>query len=133
MSGKGGDYEGWILRLIDKAEDIRHSYNMIEWLKFAAEKIEEASGQGITKGQIASLEEYRGLAFELPMELGFKLIEKTRYRDDRGRWSKDVTDRPTKIMVYRGEGEKFISKSKADMLVKSEIGSRGVRVENGGK
>ena len=127
MAGKGGDYEGWILRLIDKPEDLLKSYTVEDWLKFAAGKIEDFTGQGITKGQIGSLLEYRNQAFELPQELGFKLVEKTSYRDARGRWTKEVTDRPVTRIVYRGAGEKFISRAKVAGLISAEQSARGIR------
>jgi hypothetical protein len=123
----GGDYEGWILRLIDKPEDIVFSYSLIDWLKFAAEKIGGTSGQGITKGQIGALSEYRNLAFELPQDIGISVREVTRYRDAKGRWSKEPTDRLVKAIVIRGEGEKFMSRSKSTDLLRAELEARGIR------
>lgn len=127
MTGKGGDYEGWILRLIDKPEDILFSFSQISWLRFAADKIEEATGQGITKGQIDSLLEYRDRAFMLPEEIGYRIQRSVRYRDERGRWTKDVTARPVERVIFRGEGVKFTSRAKVDTALRSYIDSQGVR------
>lgn len=127
MTGKGGDYEGWILRLIDKPEDILFAFAEISWLKFAAEKIEAEHGQGITKGQIDALLEYRDKAFMLPEDLGYGIKREVRYRDAKGRWTKDVTARPVERVVFRGEGEKFVSKAKVTTALREHIGSLGVR------
>ena len=127
MAGKGGDYDGWILRLIENAEDILYSYSEIEWLKFAAGKIEAYSGKGITKNQIDALSEYRSKAFELPESLGLGVVSKVRYRDDKGRWTKRVTDRKETRTVYRGAGNKFITSKAATEKIRAEIDALGVR------
>ncbi len=127
MTGKGGDYDGWILRLIDKAEDILHSTTMAGWLAFAVEKIEAYSGVSITKAQVDVLKEKRDLVFELPEEMGIFLRTVTRYRDSRGRWSKEPTDRAETKTVFRGEGQKFISKGSADTLLGEVLDARGIR------
>ena len=127
MTGKGGDYDGWILRLLDKPEDILHSFSQLDWLEFAAEKIEAATGQGITRGQIQALAENRDKAFELPSSSGFAIGETTRYRDAKGRWSKEPTERAQKFIVFRGAGEKFMSRTKADTLLQAEIYGSGAR------
>jgi len=64
-----GDYDGWILRLIDKVEDIRHSFSMGEWQAFARDKI-LGSGFGpttgkLTAGQIQALEDARSQVWEV--------------------------------------------------------------------
>ena len=125
MTGKGGDYDGWILRLIEKPEDIIKSFSQIDWLKFAAEKIEAYSGQGITKGQIGALIDYRNVAFDLPKDLGFKIDQVTRYRDTKGHWAK--AGKSYTVNVIRGEGQKFMSNTAANELLQAEITARGVR------
>ena len=127
MAGKGGDYDGWILRLIENAEDILYSYSEVEWLKFAAGKIEAYSGHGITKSQIDALSEYRSKAFELPEQLGIGIVSKIRYRDDKGRWTKQVTERKETRTVIRGAGNKFITSKTATARIRTEIDALGVR------
>lgn len=127
MTGKGSDYEGWILRMIDKAEDIVYSYSVTDWLKFAADKIEQQTGQGITKNQIGALLDYRDRVFNLPDELGFSVNRVTRYRDEKGRWTSEKTAREVSSLSIRGEGNRFISQSKANELVRSKIRGLGIR------
>jgi len=126
MTGKGGDYEGWMLRLIEKPEDILKSLSEVEWLKFAADKIEEATGQGITKEQINTLLEYRDGIFELPQELGFKIEEKTRYRDAKGRWTSDTTATPISRIIYRDEGFRFMARNDVADIIQAEQTARGI-------
>ncbi len=35
----GGDYDGWILRLIDKVEELNYAANLSDWWTFAESKI----------------------------------------------------------------------------------------------
>jgi len=79
------DYEGWILRLIDKIEDIEHSFNSKKWLDFAEKKILESewaplSGK-LTQSQKDLLDERRNLIYELaPTKLNVNPEYITRYR-----------------------------------------------------
>lgn len=128
MTGKGGDYDGWILRLLDKAEDILYSYSEADWIKFAVAKIEEASGHSITKSQIAVLSEYREKVFQTAQDAGFTVREVTRYRDAKGRWSKEPTARAETKIVYReSDNQKFMKSGKADQLLHDEVMNRGAR------
>jgi len=78
---KSGDYEGWILRLIDKIEDLQYSLNLRSWLDFAAEKISKEHGYDITEPQVAKLADLR---FDVNEMVGGRVnvsVEyKTRYR-----------------------------------------------------
>ncbi len=55
----GGDYDGWILRLLEKPEDIEFSFSLQDWLEFAADKLGTLS-----RGQISVLAERRDLVFK---------------------------------------------------------------------
>ena len=82
---KKGDYEGWILRLIDKVEDIEHSFNEKKWLDFAERKIlasEFAPESGnLTQSQKDSLMERRDMIWEIaPAKLNVNPEYITRYR-----------------------------------------------------
>jgi len=97
--GKGGDYEGWVLRLIEKMEELDFALSQKSWLDFAAEKIEPLQKYPLTDRQVGILEEYRVLAFKVPEALGgtyesFSKLKgpvKARYRDTEGRWGKKGT------------------------------------------
>ncbi len=52
MAKGHADYDGWILRLIEKGEDITFSYSMMDWLAFAKDKIEGYHGATLTDAQI---------------------------------------------------------------------------------
>jgi hypothetical protein len=130
---KGGDYEGWVLRLIEKPEDIVTSYSMLTWLEFAAEKIEAFSGQGITKRQIAALESNRDTVFELPAKLGLRIVPVTRYRDARGRWTREKTDRPVQSISYRNDRQQFVSRAKVNSILTSALGGMNLRKKKEGE
>lgn len=86
-----GDYDGWILRLIDKVEDIGFSFNSQKWLDFARTKI-LGSDYGptagkLTKSQRDSLLEMAGQVWEVgPTKLNIIPEYVTRYRDRAGRF-----------------------------------------------
>ena len=78
---KGGDYEGWILRLIDKIEDLKFSFTLQDWLNFASDKIEPRQGYDLTDRQKASLNEYRAVARDrVEAKTGIKVQGGFRYR-----------------------------------------------------
>ena len=93
---KGGDYEGWLLRLIDKVEDIGFSFNLGKWIKFAESKILgsgfEAKEGKLTAGQIDALAEFRGRVFEIaPTKLNIRPEYITRFREAKtGRFSQAI-------------------------------------------
>ena len=77
----GGDYDGWILRLIERAEELKFSFSEAEWLEFAASKIVPRQGYDLTTAQLDVLSEKRGVVFEeIPQRLGIKFEQPTRYR-----------------------------------------------------
>lgn len=96
---KSGDYEGWILRLIEKMEELDFALSKQSWLEFAEEKIEPLQGYPLTGRQERILEEFRVLAFKVPEAMGgtyerfrkLKGPKKARYRDTEGRWGKKGT------------------------------------------
>ena len=109
---KGGDYEGWVLRLIDKIEDLDFALSQQSWLEFAESKIEDLQGYPLTGRQEGALKDYRMLAFDVPKSLGAtyetysKLsgVKKTRYRDTEGKWGKKGTwVSASKINAYLAE------------------------------
>ncbi len=85
MAKKGGDYEGWLLRLIDKVEDIGFSFELDKWIKFAESKIlgsghESVEGK-LTSSQKDTLAEIRDKVWEVaPTKLNIRLDYTTRYR-----------------------------------------------------
>ncbi len=85
----GGDYDGWILRLIDNVEDIQHMFNLQEWLDFAASKIIEPQGYDLTTAQIEVLGEKQDMVFEvIPDKLSLNFEYITRFRGPGGRFVK---------------------------------------------
>jgi len=100
----GGDYEGWILRLIDKAEDLLYSFNVKKWLDFAESKITPLQGYHLTRQQAAVLEDKRSIIQEIfPQKLGVDPEFTTRYRSlSTGRFTKDPTNaRPEETVRFR--------------------------------
>ena len=98
-SKKGGDYEGWVLRLITKMEEMDYALSRKAWLDFATEKIEPLQGYSLTGSQVATLEEIRLMVLKIPEAMGAtyetysKLSgpKKARYRDKEGKWGRKGT------------------------------------------
>ena len=127
MTGKGGDYEGWMLRLLEKPEDILYAFNRTDWFNFVAQQIEAASQKPITKAQLAAADDFRLEVVDFYDELDFNLKEVTRYRDAKGRWSKDSTDRPVRRYEIRDKATQQFLGKKANAKLENELLSRGVR------
>ena len=125
MARKESDYEGWVFRLIEKAEDITHSYSMLDWLKFAANKIQSQYNVGITVKQIEVLSEYRNLVFDIPQEVGISIEQKTRYRDAQGHWA--TSGRAETRIVYKDSGHRYMKSSTANEKVVNYLGNTGRR------
>jgi len=107
---KSGDYEGWILRLIDKIEDLKFSLDMRSWLDFAAEKIAAEHGYDITETQIAKLTDLRFDVGEVVADRVSVDVEyRTRYRDSKGHFTDPSTPgaRPERAIRYRNKGKAF--------------------------
>jgi len=84
----GGDYDGWILRLIDKVEDLQYMFDLQAWLDFAASKITDRQGYDLTPGQIEILGEKQDMVFEvIPDKLSLNIEYVTRYRGRGGRFT----------------------------------------------
>lgn len=120
MTGKGGDYEGWVLRMIDKPEDILFSSNDRDWIKYASDKI------GLTGKRIDVLLDYRDRVYRLPDEMGFYIQEQKTYRV-KGRFAKADTPGAT---LYRSvpvikdiETNRTLSKSVVKNMIKKELES----------
>jgi len=65
MAKKNADYDGWVLRLLEKPEDILKSYAQADWLAFAEDKL-----GALSKNQIQALSEKRDVVFMLPQDMG---------------------------------------------------------------
>jgi len=55
----GGDYDGWIMRLIEKVEELGHASNLADWWAFAESKIAPAQGYALTESQKVALADRR--------------------------------------------------------------------------
>lgn len=93
---KGGDYEGWLLRLIDKVEDIGFSLSFDKWLEFAESKIlgsgyESKEGK-LTQSQKDALSDIRDRVWEIaPTKLNIQPEYITRFREKTtGRFAKAI-------------------------------------------
>jgi len=93
---KGGDYEGWLLRLIDKVEDIGYSFNLDKWIKFAESKIlgsgYEAKEGELTQSQKDALSEIRDKVWEIvPTKINIQPEYITRFREAKtGRFAQAI-------------------------------------------
>ena len=66
-----GDYEGWLLRMLDSAEDLRYAQDEEEWLMFCVDKIRgEFPDAPITMSQVDAVEEMRERALAIQHEFG---------------------------------------------------------------
>lgn len=95
----GGDYEGWLLRILKDPENLAYTYTDAEWLDFAGQQIEDYHGLGITGSQAAALEDLRQIARGMQAKIGVsaEIHEaldgdiKIRYRDMAGEFGKKGT------------------------------------------
>ena len=88
----GGDYDGWIMRLIEKVEELGYASNLADWWAFAESKIMPVQGYALTENQKVALADRRidfvldiipnklGVTFERP----FRDPDIIRYRDVAG-------------------------------------------------
>ncbi len=111
----GGDYDGWILRLINKVEDLQHSLSLQKWLDFAKSKVigsgYEAKGGKLTESQIAALTDMQSKVWEMgPTKLNIRLDYTTRYRGVGGRVAKRVS------IGYRDPATGRFTRGTPDML-----------------
>lgn len=116
---KGGDYDGWILRMVEKAEDIEYANAEQAWLDFASKMIEKAYGYSPTAAQLDVLAERRDLVFTLPAEVGYNRVEyeglrgssKQRYRDLTGEF---------------GRKGAWVSQAKIDAALEAKLEAKGI-------
>jgi len=122
----GGDYDGWILRLIDKVEDLAYSFNLQKWLDFAESKIMPKQKYHLTRQQAATLDDLREKVWEIaPTRLNIQLEYITRFRGARtgrfiqvrktehgfrdiktGRFTKAVPEKAERYRNLGGYGQK---------------------------
>ena len=115
------DYEGWVMRLIDKIEDLKFTFNLREWLEFAQNKIMPKQQYELTSDQIAVLDGKRDfLREEIPSKLKInpeyvikyrsvrsgRFVGRTPYgfRDKNGRFTKANSERAIR---YRNIGRGY--------------------------
>jgi len=118
-----GDYDGWILRLIDNVEDLTFMYDLQSWLGFAANKIVERQGYDLTSAQIETIADKRDLAFEvIPDKLSVRPEYITRYRGPGGRFTtgKEVTATAETRTRYRNV-ERAYGQKTGTMVSKDKI------------
>jgi len=128
----GGDYDGWILRMIDKIEDLQFMYNLQDWLEFAADKITDKQGYELTDRQIRVLDEKRDLSFEvIPDRLSIRPEFIVRYRGEGGRFTtkKEVTATPETRTRYRNVGKAYGQKT-GTMVAKAKINEQIKRMKS---
>lgn len=125
------DYAGWILRTIEKREDLLFAYgNSDIWTQFVNSKVMPRQGYELTPAQKSALLDLQNKAQDIPRKLGFKVEFKTRYRDARNRWTRaDATGdkapvKADRVWRYRDyDSRRFIKKAKADELFDTARGS----------
>lgn len=97
-----GDYEGWFLRMIDRAEDLSFAMDKDEWIEFCESKVmayREAQGveeTATTGSQRSRYEELRELAMDFQRDIGLRSERlprlagsiKHRYRDLTGEFGR---------------------------------------------
>jgi len=66
-----GDYEGWLLRTLDKAEDLAFAHNAADWQNFVETKTQDYHGLGVSGGQADAIgTTLRDLALEMQEDVG---------------------------------------------------------------
>lgn len=71
-----GDYEGWLLRTIDRPEDLAYARDASDWHDFMASKTQDYHGMGVSGGQTDAIAgTLRDLALDLQKDTGFEVSE----------------------------------------------------------
>lgn len=83
------DYEGWIIRTLDKPENLRYTRTNAGWLRYAAKMIEPRQGYKLTPSQKQKIGELRDRARAIPGIFGVRDEYPARFRDKGGRFTKD--------------------------------------------
>lgn len=103
------DYDGWILRLIDKLEDIMFTSTLNKWLDFARDKIEKYHGAELSDSQVETLmDKYNSGAIWDKIETDAGVRIERPFKIDR------MKNRIILRDVHKGAKGRFISKKTAN-------------------
>lgn len=112
-----GDYEGWLLRLLDKPENLYYAFDEETWMEFAEQKMQDYFGQGLTGGQLGAIEDLRERALALQKDIGISAEVMPSLRGAGGQRIRDMAGE------YGRKGA-WVSAAKVQAKITGEIDAR---------